>query len=444
MLLRVSGAPRGDRDGSPDFFVSYTSSDQLWAEWISWVLEDAGFRVVVQAWDFGPGAHFVAEMHRAARHSSRTIAVVSRAYQASVFATEEWQAAWVADPSGRERRLLAFRVEDCAREGLLGQLVTVDLFGVDRDIARERLLAAVRGQRLKPAIEPLYPRGIGAGVAAPAGEPVFPSPHDSDWGNSAPLWQQPLPVIADSVTVVAALLVVVIAATGTGTSLVAWAVPLGMAALGLRSLAQRSWSGLVAGLLIANAVGATVTVWTEPAGYVGPKVVLTVLAGLAVATLGVAAMSPRSRSGRRLVMLGDLLAAASLPAYFVGILVQQTRGADGAAAALGLRIDAVAIFILAVFLAVFWGIFVALRLVAAPRPRPRLLAGLVALQQPVALVDGIAAISANHVLGLPAVLLVTVAVTPLIVAAVQQARANWGSTHADHSDASHHHGGSAG
>jgi hypothetical protein len=57
MLLRVSGAPRGDRDGSPDFFVSYTRSDQLWAEWISWVLEDAGFRVVVQAWDFGPGAH---------------------------------------------------------------------------------------------------------------------------------------------------------------------------------------------------------------------------------------------------------------------------------------------------------------------------------------------------------------------------------------------------
>ncbi len=141
----MSGAPRGDRDGGPDFFVSYTRSDQTWAEWISWVLEDTGFRVVVQAWDFGPCAHFVAEMHLAARHSSRIIAVLSRAYQASVFATEEWQAAWVADPSGRERRLLAFRVEDCAREGLLRQLVTVDLFGVDRDIARERLLAAVRG-----------------------------------------------------------------------------------------------------------------------------------------------------------------------------------------------------------------------------------------------------------------------------------------------------------
>jgi hypothetical protein len=48
----------------------------------------------------------------------------------------------------------------------------------------------------------------------------------------------------------------------------------------------------------------------------------------------------------------------------------------------------------------------------------------------------------------PTVLLVTVAVTLLVVAAVQQAHAKWGSAHAslraDHSDASHHHDGSAG
>jgi TIR domain len=58
------------------------------------VLEDAGHRVVMQAWDFGPGSHFVAEMHRATRQAARTVAVVSAAYQASVFAAEEWQAAW--------------------------------------------------------------------------------------------------------------------------------------------------------------------------------------------------------------------------------------------------------------------------------------------------------------------------------------------------------------
>jgi hypothetical protein len=35
-----------------DFFVSYTSSDRTWAEWIAWQLEAEGYQVVVQAWDF--------------------------------------------------------------------------------------------------------------------------------------------------------------------------------------------------------------------------------------------------------------------------------------------------------------------------------------------------------------------------------------------------------
>ena len=175
MLRGMTGHPGGDGVDGPDFFISYTRSDLRWAEWIGWVLEDDGFRVVMQAWDFGPGSHFVAEMHDAARSSPRTVAVLSAAYLGSVFAAAEWQAAWEGDPAGRARRLLAFRVEDCAREGLLGQLVTVDLFGVDRDTARDRLLGAVRGQRLKPEVEPQFPRVPGE-VPGSGGEPLFPRP----------------------------------------------------------------------------------------------------------------------------------------------------------------------------------------------------------------------------------------------------------------------------
>jgi hypothetical protein len=114
-------------------------------------------------------------MHGAVRRSSRTVAVLSAAYVTSVFAAEEWQAVWAADPAGRDRRLLVFRVEDCEREGLLGQLVTVDLFGVDRDTARDRLVGAVRGERLKPEVEPLFPPMRGE-VARSGGEPRFPRP----------------------------------------------------------------------------------------------------------------------------------------------------------------------------------------------------------------------------------------------------------------------------
>ena len=417
--MHVDSAPEDDRDGGADFFVSYTRSDKDWAEWVGWVLEDAGYRVILQAWDFNPGAHFVAEMHRAAQRSRRTVAVLSKAYQESVFASAEWQAAWVADPSGREGRLLVFRVEECEREGLLRQVVTVDLFGVSRVAARERLLASIRGDRRKPQIEPCFPRSDEVGAGAPE-EPAFPSDTISNGGDSRSPSQWTLTRIADSITVVAATLVIVIAATGpVSVPTVIWAAPAAAVAVGLRALAQRSWPSLVQGLLIANAVGATVTVWAEPTRGIAPQVILTILAGLASATTTAAIVLPRAQSGR-LLKLADLVAAASLPAFFLGILVKQTLNAGGVAAEVGLRLDAVAFFILAVMISVFWGIFVALRVVVEPPNSRRLLAALIALCLPNALADGIAAISGNHVLGLPAVLLVTVAVTLLIIAAVQQ------------------------
>jgi TIR domain len=44
-----------------DFFVSYNSKDQDWAEWIAWELEEAGYSAVMQAWDFRPGDSFAPE-----------------------------------------------------------------------------------------------------------------------------------------------------------------------------------------------------------------------------------------------------------------------------------------------------------------------------------------------------------------------------------------------
>ncbi|HEV8552770.1 MAG TPA: toll/interleukin-1 receptor domain-containing protein [Casimicrobiaceae bacterium] len=54
----------------PDFFVSYTSADLAWAEWIGWVLEEKGMSVVLQAWDFATGSNFVLEMDRASGQAS--------------------------------------------------------------------------------------------------------------------------------------------------------------------------------------------------------------------------------------------------------------------------------------------------------------------------------------------------------------------------------------
>ena len=69
------------------FFVSYTQADRAWAEWIAWVLEEDGFRVLVQAWDFVPGRNWVEAMRSAAPNASRTVAVLSDEYLESASAS---------------------------------------------------------------------------------------------------------------------------------------------------------------------------------------------------------------------------------------------------------------------------------------------------------------------------------------------------------------------
>ena len=408
-----------------EVFVSYEHKDRGRVEPIIRLIKQTGLSVW---WD------------QSLMAGERFDTAIARELQTARCVLVAWSATsinspWVRDEAadGRDRDILVpFSLDGIAPPLGFRQYQTPDLSGwtgdTDAPQVRQLILAATKmvastrmpteGDPRKPEIEPHFRRSSEAGAAD---EPAFTSVTASDRGGSRRPLQRTLVRIADSITVVAATLVVVIAATGaSSTPTVVWAAPAAATAFGLRAFAQRSWPGLVAGLLIANAVGATVTVWAEPTRGVGPQIILTILAGLAAATTAAAGVVPRLRSGRRLLKLGDLLAAASLPIFFMGILVKQTLNADGAAAALGLRLDAVAIFILGVMITIFWGIFVALRIVAAPRSAPRLLAGLIALHLPTALADGIAAISADHVLGLPVVLLVTIAVTLLILAAVQQ------------------------
>ncbi|MEX5631567.1 TIR domain-containing protein [Parafrankia sp. FMc2] len=161
-------------EGGWDFFVSYTQPDQPWAEWIAWNLEEAGYQVLIQAWDFIPGSNWVTGMNEGVARSARTIAVLSHAYARSVYGAAEWRAAWASDPTGETRKLLAVRVEDCLRPGLLGQVVSLDLFGLAPDDARSKLLQAARltvsGTRAKPTTAPPFPSSTGA---AP---PPFPAP----------------------------------------------------------------------------------------------------------------------------------------------------------------------------------------------------------------------------------------------------------------------------
>ncbi|MFZ1416640.1 MAG: toll/interleukin-1 receptor domain-containing protein, partial [Defluviicoccus sp.] len=149
-----------------DFFISYTGADVAWAEWVAWLLEDAGYTVLIQAWDFRPGQSFVRQMQEGSEGCARTLLVLSPRYFHSDFTAAEWEAAFVKDPAG-EGRLLPVRIEACAPPGLLARLIYVDLFGIEQEAARERLLAAVKQTRAKPSAAPRFPRAA-AKPAQPA------------------------------------------------------------------------------------------------------------------------------------------------------------------------------------------------------------------------------------------------------------------------------------
>ena len=153
-----------------DFFISYTSVDRNWAEWIAWQLEDAGYKCLIQAWDFISSSNFVQEMDQGTK-AQRTLLVLSPDYLNSRFTKPEWQAAFAQDPTGEKRKILAVKVRECHPEGLLGQVVWIDLTGLGYQEAKYALLNGAKGERLKPLIAPPFPGAIQHSLQQ---EPSFP------------------------------------------------------------------------------------------------------------------------------------------------------------------------------------------------------------------------------------------------------------------------------
>src|SRR6266508_1100812 len=111
-------------------------------------LEAERYTTVLQAWDFRPGENFVVRMRNALQQADRTIAVLSQAYLASRYGTDEWTGAFLRDNSDQDR-LLPVRVEACELPRLLATRIYIDLAGMNRQTARARLLEGVRQGRLR-------------------------------------------------------------------------------------------------------------------------------------------------------------------------------------------------------------------------------------------------------------------------------------------------------
>ena len=130
-----------------DFFVTYNAADQRWAEWIGVRLEEAGYSVELQSWDYWARSSFVLEMFAVSAIAESTIAVLSPDFLADNLDRPEWAAAYAHDPTGSEGILIPFRVQDCDVMAMLPNTPFIDLVGPEDDTAAALLAGIKERQR---------------------------------------------------------------------------------------------------------------------------------------------------------------------------------------------------------------------------------------------------------------------------------------------------------
>ncbi|MEA2918141.1 MAG: hypothetical protein QOJ15_10222 [Bradyrhizobium sp.] len=152
----------GPQEEPRDFFISFNRADRQNAKWIAYVIEEHGYTVYFQDWDFR--GNFIEHMHRAHQTCRRMIAVLSDHYFGSAFTLGEWTARYAQDPAAREDRIIPVRIGPLTNAGLLGPLQYADLTNCDEDEAEQRLM-----DRIRRAVDPTF-------RSKPPSRPAFPVP----------------------------------------------------------------------------------------------------------------------------------------------------------------------------------------------------------------------------------------------------------------------------
>lgn len=133
---RGAALEAADEDrGRIDFFVSHSTADLAWANWILGTLEEAGYSTFISTRDVRAGQVVGEELEAALFRADRMLAVLSPSYLSS----KGMQEALLMLKRG-ESRIAPIRVRECAPEGPLGDLQYLDLVGLSEEQARARLL----------------------------------------------------------------------------------------------------------------------------------------------------------------------------------------------------------------------------------------------------------------------------------------------------------------
>ena len=121
-----------------DYFISYTSSDRDWAQWIGKELEALAHTPHIHEWEIKGGEDIYAWME--ARHDAadHVLCVVSDEYLKAPYSTLERNAALWQAAKKRTSFVLFVVVKPCRLPTLIDHIRRCELFGVPEDAARTR------------------------------------------------------------------------------------------------------------------------------------------------------------------------------------------------------------------------------------------------------------------------------------------------------------------
>jgi 3',5'-cyclic AMP phosphodiesterase CpdA len=134
-----------------EIFVSYTSDDKGWADWIGLELEKLGHEPRVFDWEVSAGGNVAQWMVNRHDEADHVLCVISARYLDKTRRYSEWEriGALLAVIDGRQNFVLPILIEPIELPTLLAPFKRCDLHGLNEDEARGRLV-----EFLKPAARP--------------------------------------------------------------------------------------------------------------------------------------------------------------------------------------------------------------------------------------------------------------------------------------------------
>jgi tetratricopeptide (TPR) repeat protein len=136
-----------------DIFVSYTSSDKDWANWIGLELEKLGHVAHIHQWEISAGGNIPLWMEERHQHADHVLFVISKLYLTKDYSNWERLSAEWAAVSKRPNFGLPVFVEQCETPTLLALFKRCDLYGLNEEDARTRLAEYLTPPR-KPTTAP--------------------------------------------------------------------------------------------------------------------------------------------------------------------------------------------------------------------------------------------------------------------------------------------------